>query len=184
VRRGAAVGLLSRAAVTSRAAVVLAAVTVAVTVATMSSTAFAGVTKGQKAPAFSLPTLKGPAVALANLRGKVVLIDFWAQWCEPCKKELPELDKLAKAYAGKGVVVLTVNIDKQRANAERLVKQLGLGLEVLLDPSGSVAASYDPEKMPTSFVVDKKGIVRFVNSGFDGPADVDRFKKELDELTK
>jgi peroxiredoxin len=148
------------------------------------ATAFAGVGKGQKAPEFSLPTLKGPTQSLAGLRGKVVLIDFWAQWCEPCKKELPELDKLAKAYAGKGVVVLAVNIDKQRSNAERLVKQLGLSLDVLLDPAGSVAGSYDPPKMPSSFVVDKKGIVRFVNEGFEGPADVQKFKQELDELIK
>jgi peroxiredoxin len=144
----------------------------------------AGVGKGQKAPEFALPTLKGPTLSLASLRGKVVLIDFWAQWCEPCKKELPELDRLAKTYASKGVVVLAVNIDKQRGNAERLVKQLGLGLDVLLDPAGSVAASYDPPKMPTSFVVDKRGIVRYVNEGFEGPGDVDRFKRQLDELSR
>jgi peroxiredoxin len=146
--------------------------------------AFAGVQKGQRAPEFSLPSLKGSTVALSQLRGRVVLVDFWAQWCEPCKKELPQLDRLAKEYAPKGVVVLTVNIDKQRENAERMVKQLGLTLDVLLDPAGSVAGSYDLPKMPTSFVVDKKGIVRFVNEGFDGPKDVDRFKQELDELTK
>jgi thiol-disulfide isomerase/thioredoxin len=146
--------------------------------------AWAGVGKGQRAPEFALPTLKGQKVTLSSLRGKVVLIDFWAQWCEPCKKELPQLDKLARDYAGKGVVVLAVNIDKQRENAERMSKLLGLSLEVLLDPAGSVASTYDPPKMPTSFVVDKKGIVRYVNEGFDGPADVDRFKKQLDELTK
>ena len=149
-----------------------------------SASAFAGVSKGQKAPEFALPTLKGPTQSLSSLRGKVVLVDFWAQWCEPCKKELPELDKLAKAYAGKGVVILAVNIDKQRANAEKLVKQLGLGLDVLLDPSASVASSYDPPKMPSSFVVDKKGIVRFVNEGFDGAGDVAKFKQELDELSR
>jgi thiol-disulfide isomerase/thioredoxin len=121
---------------------------------------------------------------LSALRGKVVLIDFWAQWCEPCKKELPQLEKLSREYAGKGVVVLTVNIDKQRDNAERMAKQLGLTVDVLLDPAGSVAASYDLPKMPTSFVVDKKGIVRYVNEGFDGPKDVDRFKQQLDELIK
>src|SRR5215471_14376112 len=82
-----------------------------------SATAFAGVGKGQRAPEFSLPTLKGPPVSLASLKGKVVMIDFWAQWCEPCKKELPQLDKLAKDYASKGVVVLAVNIDNQRDNA-------------------------------------------------------------------
>jgi peroxiredoxin len=146
--------------------------------------AFAGVQKGQRAPEFSLPSLKGDTVALSSLRGKVVLIDFWAQWCEPCKKELPQLDQLAKQYAAKGVVIVAVNIDKQRDNAERMVKQLGVSLPVLLDPAGSVAGSYDLPKMPTSFVVDKKGIVRYVNEGFDGPKDVDRFKQELDALTK
>jgi peroxiredoxin len=144
--------------------------------------AFAGVQKGQRAPEFSLPSLKGSNVALSQLRGKVVLVDFWAQWCEPCKKELPQLDRLSKEYASKGVVVLAVNIDKQRDNAERMVKQLGLTLDVLLDPAGSVAGTYDLPKMPTSFVVDKKGIVRYVNEGFDGPTDVERFKHELDEL--
>ena len=148
----------------------------------VASVAFAGVGKGQRAPEFSLPSLKGSNVALSQLRGKVVLVDFWAQWCEPCKKELPQLDRLSKEYAAKGVVVLAVNIDKQRENAERMVKQLGLTLDVLLDPAGSVAGSYDLPKMPTSFVVDRKGIVRFVNEGFDGPKDVERFKHELDEL--
>src|SRR5207302_7645992 len=85
-----------------------------------SSVALAGVGKGQRAPEFALTSLKGPKVTLSALRGKVVLIDFWAQWCEPCKKELPQLEKLAREYAGKGVVVLTVNIDKQRDNAERM----------------------------------------------------------------
>jgi peroxiredoxin len=146
--------------------------------------AFAGVGKGQRAPEFSLPSLKGSTVTLASMKGKVVLVDFWAQWCEPCKKELPQLDRLAKDYAAKGVVIVAVNIDKQRENAERMVKQLGVSLPVLLDPAGSVAGTYDLPKMPTSFVIDKKGIVRFVNEGFDGPKDVDRFKQELDELTK
>src|SRR5690242_10411134 len=71
----------------------------------MAGVAFAGVGKGQRAPEFSLPSLQGSTVSLASLRGKVVLIDFWAQWCEPCKKELPQLDKLSKEYAGKGVVI-------------------------------------------------------------------------------
>jgi peroxiredoxin len=146
--------------------------------------AFAGVQKGQRAPEFSLPSLKGTTVTLGSMKGKVVLVDFWAQWCEPCKKELPQLDRLAKEYAAKGVVIVAVNIDKQRDNAERMVKQLGVSLPVLLDPAGSVAGSYDLPKMPTSFVIDKKGIVRFVNEGFDGPKDVDRFKQELDELIK
>jgi peroxiredoxin len=161
--------------------IALALVTASVAIA---GVAFAGVGKGQRAPEFSLPSLQGSTVTLASLKGKVVLVDFWAQWCEPCKKELPQLDRLAKEYAAKGVVIVAVNIDKQRENAERMVKQLGVSLPVLLDPAGSVAGTYDLPKMPTSFVIDKKGIVRFVNEGFDGPKDVDRFKQELDELIK
>ena len=149
-----------------------------------SSPAHANVTKGQRAPDFTLTSMSGRKVSLSGLRGKVVIVDFWAQWCEPCKKELPQLDKLNKDYAARGVVILAVNIDKERENAERLVKQLGLTLEVLLDPTGAVAASYDLPKMPTSFVVDKKGIVRFVHDGFEGSGDVERFRSELDELLR
>ncbi len=159
-------------------------IAVAATVLLASALAWAGVGKGQRAPEFALPALKGGTTSLASLRGKVVLIDFWAQWCEPCKKELPQLDRLAKEYASKGVAVIAVNIDKQRDNAERMVKQLGLSLNVLLDPAGAVAGTYDLPKMPTSFVVDKKGIVRYVNEGFEGPDDVAKFRRELDELIK
>jgi peroxiredoxin len=151
----------------------------------LSTPALAGVTKGQRAPEFSLPALRGGTVKLSSLRGKVVLIDFWAQWCEPCKKELPALDKLAKELQAQGVVVLAVNIDKERSNAERLVQQLGISsLQVLLDPTGGVAGTYDLPKMPSSFVVDQKGIVRFVNEGFEGSSDVERFRSELAGLAR
>jgi peroxiredoxin len=151
---------------------------------TLAGGALAGVRSGQHAPEFALPTLKGARVSLSSLRGKVVLIDFWAQWCEPCKKELPQLERLAKEYAPKGVVVLTVNIDKQRENAEKMARQLGLTVDVLLDPAGNLAATFDLPKMPSSFVVDKKGVVRFVHEGFEGQSDLDRIRKELDELSR
>jgi peroxiredoxin len=147
------------------------------------SAAHAKVGKGQRAPGFSLASLKGDKVSLAGLAGQVVVVDFWAQWCEPCKRELPELDKLQKAYAQRGVKIVAVNIDKQRDNADQLVRTLGLSLDVLLDPSGAVAATYDLPKMPSSYVVDKKGVVRFVHEGYEN-GDVARFKKELDELIK
>jgi peroxiredoxin len=145
--------------------------------------AYAKVGKGQRAPGFSLSTLKGAKVSLAGLAGQVVVLDFWAQWCEPCKQELPQLDKLQKEYAAKGVKIITVNIDKQRDNADQLVRTLGLSLDVLLDPAGAVAATYDLPKMPSSYVVDKKGVVRYVHEGYES-GDVARFKHELDELLK
>ena len=156
--------------------------TIAIVLA-LSASAYAGVGKNQRAPEFSLPSLKGGRVSLSQHKGKVVLVDFWAQWCEPCKKELPELEKISKQYAGR-VVVLGISIDKQKENAEKLARQLGISFDVLLDPAGSVAGIYDLPKMPTSFVVDKKGIVRFIHEGFEGSGDVERFKRELDELSR
>jgi peroxiredoxin len=148
------------------------------------ASAHAKVGKGQRAPSFSLSSLKGDKVSLAGLAGKVVVLDFWAQWCEPCKRELPELDKLQKEYAQKGVKIITVNIDKQREHAAELVRTLGLSsLDVLLDPAGAVAATYDLPKMPSSYLVDKKGVVRFVHEGYEN-GDVARFKKELEELIR
>ena len=145
----------------------------------------AEVTAGGRAPDFALPSLKsGAKVSLSSLKGRVVVLDFWASWCEPCRKELPELGKIAKDYAGRGVAVLTVNIDKERQNAERLSRLLGVTVEVLLDPAGSVAGTYDLPKMPTSFVIDRKGLVRFVHAGFEGAPDVARLRRELDELTR
>ena len=149
----------------------------------LAGVAAAKVQKGQRAPGFSLASLKGDKVSLGAMAGKVVVVDFWAQWCEPCKRELPELDKLQKEYASKGVKILTVNIDKQRDNAAQLARMLGLELDVLLDPAGAVAATYDLPKMPSSYVLDKKGVVRFVHEGYEN-GDVARFKRELDELIK
>jgi peroxiredoxin len=149
-----------------------------------STVAVAGVNKGQKAPDFQLPSMKGGTLSLSSLKGKVVLLDFWASWCEPCKKELPELQKLSQSYAGKDVVVVGVNIDDDSANAQRLAKQLGVTFDVALDKSKSAANAYDPPKMPSSFVIDKKGVVQYVNAGFDGPQDVAKFKQEIDALSK
>src|SRR5262245_45070311 len=135
---------------------------------TISATAFAGVSRGQRAPDFQVQALKGGTVSLAGLRGKVVLLDFWAQWCEPCKKELPQLEKLAKEFSSRGVAVVSISIDKQRNNAERLATQLGISFPVGLDPTGTVAARYDLPKMPTSYLIDRKGIIRYIHEGFDG----------------
>ena len=145
--------------------------------------AAAKVSKGQRAPGFTLPSLSGEKVSLSGFAGKVVVLDFWAQWCEPCKRELPELDKLAKSYGAKNVAIITVNIDKQRDNADKLVRTLGLSLPVLLDAAGAVAATYDLPKMPSSYVIDPKGVVRFVHEGYES-GDIARFQKEIAELSR
>jgi thiol-disulfide isomerase/thioredoxin len=139
---------------------------------------------GGRAPDFTLKTPAGKEVQLSRLRGKVVLVDFWASWCKPCKKELPELDKLAKAYkaAGQPVEIIAINIDNDRANADKFLKSARVQhLTVLLDPGGTSAELYEPATMPTSYVVDKKGIVKHVNVGYVG-GDEKKYKKQIDAL--
>jgi thiol-disulfide isomerase/thioredoxin len=136
---------------------------------------------GERAPSFSLPSLGGGSVSLSSLRGKVVFIDFWASWCEPCKKEMPILERLYQRYKGKGVELIAINIDKDRANAARFLSGVRTSFPTLLDPSSGVAGQYDPPKMPSSYVVDKRGLIRYVNSGFE-PGDEAKFARELDDL--
>lgn len=148
----------------------------------LAATADAGQKAGAVAEAFELSTIAGPKVKLADLRGKVVLIDFFASWCEPCMKELPELEKLHKELAERGVVVLGINIDRERKNAVELVSRFKLSFQVLLDPESKVAEKYDPPKMPSSYVVDSSGVVRFVNEGFNGAADITKLRRQLTQL--
>jgi peroxiredoxin len=144
--------------------------------------AHAGAAVGKTAPTFTLPTLSGKTLSLSSLRGQVVLLDFWAEWCDPCKRELPELERLAREWASRGVVVVGVNLDKQRDQARRLAESLGLTFDQALDPAGRIADAYDLPKMPTSYVLDREGVVRFIHEGFDGAADVARFREELNRL--
>ena len=141
-------------------------------------------TAGKPAATFTLPDFAGKPTTLTELRGKVVLVDFWATWCEPCLKELPELEKLRQQLAAQGVVIVGVSIDKERRNAQDLAARFGLKFTLLHDPEGKVAELYDPPKMPTSYAIDREGVVRFVNEGFIGPVDVAKLKRQLEQLAK
>lgn len=142
----------------------------------------AGQGAGKRASDFSLPELRGGTLRLTELRGKIVLLDFWATWCEPCTKELPELEKLSRELAAQDVVVVGVSIDRERKNALDLAATLKLTFKLLHDPEGKVAEVYDPPKMPSSYIIDRDGVVRFVNEGFTGSADVTKLRRQLTQL--
>ena len=145
------------------------------------STARAEVKAGQPAADFDGPTLAGSSLKLSSLRGKVVLVDFWASWCEPCKKELPLLDKLAPRLRARGVEIVAVNIDDDKNKAADFVRRLGLRLTVVADPGKKIVGAWQPPKMPSSFVVDKAGVVRTVHAGFE-PGDEAKLEAELTTL--
>jgi peroxiredoxin len=137
---------------------------------------------GKPAPDFSLPRLGGGTVALSQFRGSVVVVDFWASWCGPCREELPALEKLRKEYEPRGVRFVGVNIDDDREAAAHAAEQLGLTMPIALDTDKQAAQSFQPPTMPTSFVIDRGGVVRFVHEGWSGAPDVDAFHRELEQL--
>jgi peroxiredoxin len=144
-------------------------------------TSRAEIKPGDRAIDFEKRTPSGDTLKLSSLRGKVVLLDFWASWCEPCKKELPILARMAPRLRARGVEIVTVNIDERPENAAAFLKSHDLRLTVVLDSTQNVVNSWEPPNMPTSFVVDRGGVVRAVNAGFD-EGDESKLEKELVSL--
>ena len=121
---------------------------------------------GAPAPAFELPAVPGgQAQSLAAYAGKVVIVDFWATWCEPCKQSFPAYQKLVDKLQGK-VVVLAVSQDDDAQGIPSFVQDTGAKFPIVWDDGNAVAKSYDPPTMPTAFVVDADGIIRFVHAGY------------------
>ena len=132
---------------------------------TFSSTASAVKVK-QTAPDFTLESNKGTNIRLKDLRGIVVMINFWATWCAPCRKELPLLNSLYNKYKSKGFVLLGVNIDDKSELAKKMIKELKINFPVLFDKTQSTSETYDLQAMPSTFIVDKNGIIRFSHYGY------------------
>lgn len=137
---------------------------------------------GRPVPEIVVDRLDGKSLAVSSLRGKVVLLDVWASWCGPCTKELPMLDAIAGRLRKRGVEVLAVSVDQDRENVDKfLADHPHRNLTVAHDPKGAIADTFQPEKMPTSYVIDRAGIVRYVNGGFE-PADAKEIEQRLIEL--
>lgn len=121
---------------------------------------------GEAAPGFTLPTMAGDALALDDLKGQVVLVNFWATWCPPCRAEMPLLDELHARYAPLGFTLLGVNVEEDTDAAVRFAEELGVSFPILLDPRESVSAAFGVPAMPTSVLLDRHGVVRHVHHGF------------------
>ena len=138
--------------------------------------------EGAKMPEIGLADLStGKPVTVASLAGKVVIVDFWATWCAPCKEEMPVLEKLYKKYGSKGLVVVGVSVDKDASNIKGFLKKLNVTFPVVHDANHQVSGRYQPPRMPSSYIVDRKGIVRFVHGGFRAD-DAPVFEKQVLQL--
>lgn len=118
------------------------------------------------APDFTLKTVGGPNLRLAEQRGQVVMVNFWASWCAPCKQEMPHLNQLYDKYRSTGFVLLGVNVDDDPAKAAAEAAKLGIRFPVLLDSAKAVSKAYALNAMPTTFVIDRDGQVRHVHQGY------------------
>ena len=118
------------------------------------------------APSFTLPARAG-TVSLDSLRGKVVLVDFWASWCAPCRGSFPWLSRMHDRYSANGFTVVAVNLDKDRAAADRFLEEFPAPFAVAFDSSGRTAEKYRVTVMPTSFLVARDGTILHTHSGFD-----------------
>ena len=129
--------------------------------------AAAAVEPGEKAPEFERPDLDtGAPVSLEAYRGKIVYLDFWASWCPPCQVSLPQLDALQDELGGDLFQVVAVNVDQDPRKAMRILAQMGLSYPSASDPEMSLPEAYGLETMPTSYLIDGDGVVRYVHHGF------------------
>lgn len=118
-----------------------------------------------RAPPLNLSSTTGERVDLGALRGQVVLVNFWATWCPPCRAEMPAVDRLYSANRDAGLVVLAVNQQEDPGAVRAFAAQFNLSFPILLDPDGTVNARYNVTALPTSFFIDRKGIIRNVVIG-------------------
>ena len=118
------------------------------------------------APDFVLKNSSGQNIRLRELRGQVVMINFWATWCGPCREEMPQLEKLYRQYQATGFSVIGINIDDNRDNAVSLSKKLGVSFPILFDKDKQVSKLYKVDAMPSSMLIDRDGKLRYLHRGY------------------
>ncbi len=122
--------------------------------------------EGKAAPDFALKSSTGENLRLSEFRGDVVMINFWATWCGPCRQEMPLLDELYARYERVGFNLLGVNIDDDSRRAMQMIEELGVDFPVLFDARKEVSKLYEVDAMPVTVLVDREGNVRYVHHGY------------------
>ena len=138
---------------------------------------------GQAAPDFALKSSTGENLRLSEFRGDVVMINFWATWCGPCRQEMPLLDELYQRYERVGFSLLGVNIDDDSRKAMTMVSDLGVNFPVLFDNTKEVSKLYQVDAMPVTVIVDRDGNVRHVHQGYK-PGYEDKYLDEIRSLLR
>jgi peroxiredoxin len=135
------------------------------------------------APDFNLPARAGEAVSLSGLKGQVVLINFWASWCGPCRKEMPVLDQLYQRYKPLGFTLLGVNVEEDSAAAETWLKETPVSFPILFDRRNAVSKLYEVTAMPSTVLVDRRGQVRYLHFGYN-PGTENDYQDQIRNLVR
>jgi len=137
---------------------------------------------GQPAPSFSLPDLDGREISLENFKGKIILLDFWATWCTPCRMTMPVVEKLSKEYPD-DMVVLAVNMRESKKTVDEYVFEQAISSQILLDANGAVSEAYGAYAIPMQFLIDRSGIVRHIQTGYSQNMAA-RMRAQIEQLRK
>lgn len=133
------------------------------------------------APDITLAGLSGQSIRIADLKGQVVLLDFWASWCIPCRRSFPEVEALHRELQAKGLAVIAVNVDEQQKNAYTFLEQYPHTMTVAFDPKGAAAQAFDLQAMPSSMILDRHGRVRYTHEGYTDKT-IAQFRSEVLQL--
>ena len=149
----------------------------------LAGSAYAAVTAQAPAPDFTLRSADGRNLRLTEQRGQVVLVNFWASWCGPCRQEMPHLNRLYDKYKSSGFTLLGVNIDDDPRTAASTAARMGLKFPVLLDADKTVSKLYDLGSMPATVLIDRDGRVRYLHRGYREGLE-EAYDKQIRELVK
>lgn len=142
----------------------------------------AGAMKGPAAE-FTLADRDGKQVSLAHFRGEVVMLNFWASWCKPCRQEMPLLEQLYKRYKSLGFTLVAINVDDDPAKGAAILREAAVTFPVLFDGKGEVSALYKLQGMPSSMFIDRKGQLRYLHTGYKA-GDEQEYDKQIRALIK
>ena len=148
----------------------------------VASVCSAGIKSGEAFPDLAGFKLEGKLPDAT--KGKVVLVDFWASWCEPCKQSFPVMEELHKRYAERGLVIIAVNVDENRPDMEAFLKKNAASFAVVRDANQKLVEKAGIATMPSSFLLDRDGKVRFLHTGFRADETKKKYEEEIEQLLK
>jgi thiol-disulfide isomerase/thioredoxin len=117
-----------------------------------------------------------------ELKGQVILLDFWASWCGPCKNSFPAMEEMTKEFTGKGLTIIAISVDEKQENMREFLKSVKVSFTIVRDAQHKLVAAADIRSMPTSFLIDRSGKIRFIHAGFDRDKTKREYVKEIEQL--